>query len=58
MEFDVGDNLSKEYKLEVIWDSAVSVREWESGNLPGLYYLVSWNWYPEEENTLESASAV
>ena len=26
--------------------------------LPGLYYLVLWKSYPEEENTLEPASAI
>ena len=44
--------------MEAIWDSAVYARESESGHLSGLYYLVSWKWYPEEENTWEPASAV
>ena len=39
MEFDASDN--KEYKVEAIWDSAVYVKESESGHLPGLDYLVS-----------------
>ena len=38
-EFEPGNN--KEYKVEVIWDSAVYTRESESGHLLGLYYLVS-----------------
>ena len=58
MEFDVGDDKSGEYKVEAIRDSAVYARESESGHLPGLYYLVSWKRYPEEENTWEPASAV
>ena len=51
MEFDAGNNKSREYKVEAIWDSAVYARESESGHLPGFYYLVSWKRYPEEENT-------
>ena len=51
MEFDVSDNESGEYEVKVIWDSAVYAKESESGYLPGLYYLVSWKGYSEEENT-------
>ena len=50
VELDAG-NKNREYEVEVIWDSKVYVRESESGNLSGLYYLVSWKGYPEEENT-------
>ena len=57
MEYDVGDNDSGEYKVEVIWDGAVYARESKSCHLPGLYYLVSWKRYPDEENTWEPASA-
>ena len=56
-ELDAGND-SGEYKVEAIRDSAVYARESESGHLPGLYYLVSWKGYPEEENTWEPASAV
>ena len=49
-ELDAGND-SREYKVEAIWDSAVYARESESGHLLGLYYLVSWQGYPEEENT-------
>ena len=58
MEFDAGDNESGEYEVEAIRDSAVYTRESESSHLPGLYYLVSWKGYLEEENTWEPASAV
>ena len=54
MEFDTGDN--EEYEVEAIWDSAVYARESESGHLSGLYYLVSWKEYLEEENTWEPGS--
>ena len=57
-ELDAGDNDSGEYEVEAIWDSAVYARESESGHLPGLYYLVSLERYPEEENTWEPASVV
>ena len=56
MEFDAGDN--EEYEVEAIWDSAIYARKSESGHLPGLYYLVSWKKYPEEENTREIVSVV
>ena len=58
MEFDAGDDESGEYEVEAIRDSAVYARESKSGHLPGLYYLVSWKGYSEEENTWELASAV
>ena len=41
MEFDVCDDKSGKYEVEVIWDSTVYAKESESGNQPGLYYLVS-----------------
>ena len=54
-EFDAGDN--KKYEVEAIKDSTVYAKEAE-GHLPGLYYLVSWKGYPEEESTWEPSSAV
>ena len=57
-ELDAGDNEGGKYKVEAICDSVVYARESETGHLPGLYYLVSWKGYPEEENTWEPASAV
>ena len=58
-ELDAGGDEGGKYDVEAICDSAVYARESESGHhLPGLYYLVFWKGYPEEENTLEPASAV
>ena len=56
LDFKAGDN--EEYEVEGIWDSAVYVMESEAAHLLGLYYLVNWKSYPEEENTWELASAV
>ena len=50
MEFDTGNN-SGENKVEAIRDSAVYMRESELDHLLGLYYLVSWKGYLEEEIT-------
>ena len=49
LEFNAGN--SKEYKIKAIQDSGVYMIELESGHLPGLYYLIAWNSYPEEKNT-------
>ena len=54
-KFDAGDN--KEYEVEAIKDSAIYAKEAER-YLPGLYYLVFWKGYPEEESTWEPSSAV
>ena len=54
-EFDAGDN--KEYKVEAIIDSAIYAKEAER-HLLGLYYLVSWKGYPEEESTWKPSFAV
>ena len=47
-EFEPGND--KEYKVEAIRDSAVYTKEADR-YLPGLYYLVAWKGYQEEENT-------
>ena len=54
-EFDASNN--KEYKVEAIIDSAVYTKEAER-NLLGLYYLVSWKSYSEEENTWKPSSTI
>ena len=56
-KLDADDN-SREYKVEIIWNNAFYARKSESGNLPGLYYLVSWKGYLEEKKTWKPASAV
>ena len=55
LEFEAGN--SEEYKVEAIWDSAVYASKAEA-YLPGLYYLLAWKKYLEEENTWEPSSAV
>ena len=49
-ELNAGDDKSGKHEVEAIRDSAVYARE-SAGYLPGLYYLVSYKGYPEEENT-------
>ncbi len=55
IELDKGN--SKKYDVKTICYSAVYTRQLE-GHLPGLYYLVSWKSYPEEENIWKPTSAV
>ena len=52
LEFEAGSD-NKEYEVEGICDSAVYARQSEAGHLLGLYYLVSWKSYPEDESTWE-----
>ena len=54
-EFEAGND--KEYKIDGIQNSAVYAKE-SSRQLPGLYYLVLWTGYREEENTWEPALAI
>ena len=57
-ELELGAGNSKEYKVEAIWDSAIYASKSESGQLPGLYYLVAGKGYSEEENTWKPSSTV
>ncbi len=54
-EFEAGDN--KEYEVIAIIDSAVYGQQ-VNDQMLGLYHLVLWKDYPEEENTWEPSSAV
>ena len=56
LEFKAGND--EEYEVEGILDSAVYAKESEAGHLPGLYYLVSWKGYPEDESMWEPAAAI
>ena len=40
MKFDVNNNNSEEYKVEVLQDSIIYAKESELGHLLGFYYLV------------------
>ena len=48
LEFE-DDGEGEEYEVEAICDSAVYAKESKSGQLPGLYFLISWKGFPEEE---------
>ena len=54
-EFEPGDD--KEYEVKAIQDSAVYAKE-KDEHLLGLYYLVAWKYYPEEESTWEPSLAI
>lgn len=51
MDFDIGNNNTREYELEAIKHSVVYTRELELSYLLGLSYLVFWKDYTEEKNT-------
>ena len=55
LEFNAGN--SEEYKIKAIQDITVYAKESED-YLSGLYYLVAWKGYPEEENTWNPVLAV
>ena len=45
------DGEGEEYEVEAIRASAVYAKESKSGQLPGLYYLISWKDFQDEENS-------
>ena len=57
VELDASNKCGK-YKVKAIWHNAVYAKESKSGHQSGLYYLVSWKKYPEEENIWELASVI
>ena len=57
LDFEFGAGNNKKYEVDSIWNSAVYARK-STKQMAGLYYLVSWKSYPEEENTWEPVSAV
>ena len=57
LELD-NDNEGEEYKVEAICNNAVYVKALESGQVPGLYYLIFWKSSLKEENTLELALTI
>ena len=57
LEFQDNDE-GEDYEVEAIRNSAVYAKKLESDQLPGLYYLISWKYFPEEENTWEPASTI
>ena len=57
LEFE--DNVEgKEYEVKAICNSTVYVKESESGQLLGLYYLISWKSFSDEKYTWELALAI
>ena len=57
-KLDAGNDNSKKYKVEVIWDNTIHAKNLESAHLLGLYYLIAWKSYPKIENIWEPLSAV
>ncbi len=56
VEFKARSN--KEYEVKAIIDSTVYDQQTNNNQIPSLYYLISWNGYPEEKNTWEPSSAI
>ena len=56
LDFEFEASNIKEYKVDSIWDSMVYARK-SAEQLPGLYYLVLWKIYHEEENIWEPVLA-
>ena len=59
LQLEFEENIEdKEYEVETICDSAVYTKEFESGQLPSLYYLIFWKNFLKDENTWKLASAM
>ena len=56
LKFEADNN--KKYGVNGIQDSAIYAKESITGQLSGLYYLVLWKDYPEEENTWKPALVI
>ena len=56
IEFEAGGD--KKYKVEAIIDNAVYGQQANNNQMLGLYYLVLWKGYSEEENTWKPSLAV
>ena len=54
---NTNDN-SKEYKVKAIWNNIIYTKKLKSGQLAGLYYLITWKGYPKEKNTWELLSGI
>ncbi len=55
LEFEAKGN--KEYEVKIIINNAVYSQQ-ANDQIPGLYYLVLWNGYPEEKSTWEPSLTV
>ncbi len=56
LEFEAGGD--KKYEVIAIINNMVYGQQANSNQMPGLYYLVLWKDYPEEENTWELSLVV
>lgn len=57
IEFE-SDSNGKEDQIEAIYDNEVYSKKSEKWRSLGLYYLISWKSYPQEENIWETALAI
>ena len=57
-KLDININENGKYKVKITQYSAVYIKKLKSGHFLGLYFLVSWKGYLEEENTWKPYSVV